>query len=327
MLNELIKKISSESGLHEQEVMDKIEEKRAELSGLISEEGAAYIVAKELGIAIVKQERLDIAHIIPGMQNVDIIGKITKMTPIREFSTEKGKGRVTNVTIADGTGSVRLSLWNDEINSLEGIEAGEVARVRGYVKEDNMGNPEIRIGRYGSLVKSDEEIGAVKQSRRALERCSIAQLTEGGYKEIRAPLIQIFESNVFYEVCNQCRSRIKLNEKEDFACNEHGIIESPDYGLVISGIADDGTESIRIVFFNEQAEKLLGMTTKEAKKLFDKKKKLEAILGLIPLGKEHIFEGRARRNQLFDRLEFIVSDVKPVDIKQEIEILLNSLSE
>lgn len=327
MLNELIKKISSESGLDEREIMDKIEDKRAELSDLISEEGAAYIVAKELGISVVKQERLDIAHVIPGMQNVDVIGKITKISPVREFSTERGSGRVANMTIADETGSVRISLWNDEIKSLEGIEVGDVVRARGYVKEDNLGNPEIRLGRYGGLAKSDETIGTVKQSRRAIERCVIAQLTEGGYKEIRSPLIQVFESNIFYEVCPQCRSRIKLNENEDFSCPDHGIIENPDYGLILSGIADDGSESIRIVFFNENAEKLLGMTTKEAKKLFDKKKKLEAVLSLIPLGKEFVFEGRARRNQIFDRLEFMVSDVKSVDVKQEIGILLNNLAE
>ena len=154
----------------------------------------------------------------------------------------------------------------------------------------------------------------------------IRDLSEGGYKEIRSPLIQIFESNVFYEICPQCRSRIKLDEKEDFVCADHGVIESPDYGMIISGIADDGSESIRIVFFNENAEKILGMTTKEAKKLFDKKKKLDAILGLIPLGREFVFEGRARRNQLFERLEFITSDVKPVDVKQEIEMILNNLS-
>ncbi|KHO47528.1 MAG: replication factor A1 [archaeon GW2011_AR5] len=326
MLNELLKKISSESGMDEREIMDRIEEKRAELSDLISEEGAAYIVAKELGISIVKQERLDISHVIPGMQNVDVVGRITKLSPVREFSTEKGSGRVANVTIADETGSVRLSLWNDEIKSIEGMETGDTIRVRGYVKEDNLGNPEIRIGRYGAIAKSDETIATIKQTRRSAERVLIRDLSEGGYKEIRSPLIQIFESNVFYEICPQCRSRIKLDEKEDFVCADHGVIESPDYGMIISGIADDGSESIRIVFFNENAEKILGMTTKEAKKLFDKKKKLDAILGLIPLGREFVFEGRARRNQLFERLEFITSDVKPVDVKQEIEMILNNLS-
>ncbi len=291
----------------------------------MSVEGAAYIVAKELGVAIIKQERLDIAHVLPGMQNVDMIGKITRISPVREFSTEKAKGRVANITIADETGSVRMSLWNDEISGIEGLEVGDVVRARGYVKEDNLGNPEIRLGRYGSLMKSDEDV-TVKEIRRSVERTSISQLTEGGYKEMRAPLLQIFESNLFYEICPTCKRRVKLGENDEFVCSDHGVVE-PDYGLIVSGIADDGTGSIRIVFFNENAEKILGLPAEEAKKLFDKKKKLDAVLSLIPLGKEFVFEGRARRNQLFDRLEFIVSNVKEVNVKEEIELLLNNLGE
>lgn len=273
---------------------------------------------------MIKQERLDIAHIIPGMQNVDVVGKIIKLSPVREFSTEKGKGRVMNVTIADQTGSIRISLWNDEIEQIAKLGIGGVLRVKGYVKEDNLGNAEIRLGRYGSIAESDEEITKVKEARRAAERTFIRNLSEGGYREVRAPIIQIFESNIFYEICPQCRSRIKLNENDEFNCNEHGQVE-PNYGLIVSGIADDGTESIRIVMFNENAEKLLGMGVKDAKKLFDKKKKLEAVLSLIPLGKEFVFEGRARRNQIFDRLEFIVSDVKEVDTRREIETMLREI--
>ncbi len=327
MLNELIKRIAEEGSLTEEEVLARVEEKRAELSGLISEEGAAYIVAKELGIAIIRQERLNITNIIPGMQNVDVVGKITRISPVREFATEKAKGKVANITIADETGSVRISFWNDEIKSLSGFEINDIVRVRGYVKQDNLGNAEIRLGRYGAIAKSDEEIGAVKQTERKSERTNINDLTEGSYKEIRAPLLQVFESNVFYEICPTCRSRIKLNESDSFVCEEHGAIEEPEHGLILSGIADDGTGSIRVVFFNENAERLIGMSAKDAKKLFDRKKKLEAIVSLVPIGKEYVFEGRARRNALFDRLEFIINNVKEVNIKKEVELLLNNLGE
>ncbi len=324
MLSEIIKRISSESGKPEKEINALIEEKRDELSGLISEEGAAYIVAKELGVAIIKQESLKISNIIPGMQNVDVLGKIIRITPVKEFKTEKASGRVANVTIGDETGTVRISLWNDEINALAGMELNDTIRVKGYVKEDNMGNAEVRLGRYGNIAKSDEEISSIKQTQRAAERSSIGSLSEGSYKEIRTPLLQIFEGNTFYEVCPECRGRVKLNEKDEFACEEHGEVE-PAYGMIISGIADDGTGSIRIVFFNENAEKLLGMNIVEAKKVFDRKKKISAVLEQITLGKELLLTGRARRNQLFERLEFIVNDVKDVDVKKEIESLINDL--
>ena len=283
MLNEIVKRISSESGLAENEVLAKIEEKRDELSGLISEEGAAYIVAKELGIAVIRQERLNIANIISGMQNVDVVGKITRINPVREFKTEKASGRVANVTIADETGSIRISFWNDEIASLEGMEIGEIVRIRGYVKEDNLGNPEIRLGRYGAIAKSDEEIRTIKHTERKADRANIGDLSDGGFKEIRAPLLQIFESNVFYEVCPTCAARIKPNAEDNLVCEEHGVIEHPDYNMILTGIADDGTGSIRVVFFRDAAEKMLGLSAKEAKKLFDRKKKLEAAGATVEL--------------------------------------------
>ncbi len=324
-MQDIIKKISADSGLPEEDVMLKIEEKQTELSGLISEEGAAYIVAKELGVNLLRrQEKLHIESLIPGMQNIDIIGKITRVFPAREFSTDRAKGRVMNVIIADNTGSARLSLWNDEIDKfLASFSIGDVIHVRGYMRESMAGN-EIRLGRFGSMAKSSESIELPKTEARA-ERTSIAELSENMYREVRATLLQVFESNVFYELCPHCKARLKSNE-EGFICSEHGIIEpgATDYGIVVSGIIDDGTESIRAVFFNEQAEKVLGMAKKDAKRIFDMKKRLSAVLEHAELGKEYVLSGRVRRNELFDRLELIVNNAGDVDVKKEIEMMLNA---
>ena len=55
-MEELVKRISFASGMTEEEITAKIEDKKLELSGLISDEGAAYIVAKEIGIDMVQQQ-------------------------------------------------------------------------------------------------------------------------------------------------------------------------------------------------------------------------------------------------------------------------------
>ncbi|MEM7819533.1 MAG: DUF2240 family protein [Candidatus Aenigmatarchaeota archaeon] len=317
MINEIIEKISSETGLNEDEIKRMIEEKRLELSNLISEEGAAYIVAKELGVRLRQTEQLNIENIIPGMQNIDIVGKITKITPIREYNGKK----FMSIFISDSTGSIRLPLWDNEIEKISGLSEGDVIRVRGLVKEGLFG-PELRIGKYGSITKSDEKIENVIVTRR-VERSQIDELREGLYKEIRSPIVQIFESNVFYEICPNCGLRLKEDEK-GFRCEQHGIVE-PDYNVAISGILDDGTGNIRFVIFNENVEKLIGMKKNEMKRLFDQKKKVSVILEKIPLGKDFIFEGRVRRNEFFDRLEFIVNNVKNVDVKKEIEMIIEKL--
>ncbi len=313
MLDELIKRISGSSNLDESELRERIMEKQRELSGLISEEGAAYIVAKELGISLLrKQERLLLSNVTAGMQNVDVIGKVARVFPIREFETEKGKGRVKNIILADSSGSVRLSLWNDEIDAYQ-IGEGDVLHIRGFARQDNIGEPEIRLGRYGGIEKSDEVIDA--KIERRVERCFIRDLKEGQYRDVRAALLQVFETNPFYSVCKECGSSVE--EK----CGQHPDAGA-DYEMVISGIIDDGTESIRAVLFRENAEKILGFSKDEARNIFDGKKTLQAVFANIELGKEYIFEGRARKNDFFQRLEFIVGAVKDVSVKEEIKMLI-----
>ena len=51
-MEELVKRMSFASGMTEEEILSKIEDKKLELSGLISDEGAAYIVAKEIGLDV-----------------------------------------------------------------------------------------------------------------------------------------------------------------------------------------------------------------------------------------------------------------------------------
>jgi hypothetical protein len=252
-------------------------------------------------------KRLNIENLIPGMQNVDIAGTITRATK-KNYSTQKGSGVLASLVIADQSGSIRLTLWNDEIDRVGDIHEGDVVKVVGYVRQGMYG-PELRLGRFGKLEKL---------SSRGARRASISGLQEGQKKELRATLVQLFESNPFYEVCPQCNVTVK-EEKDEYKCITHGIV-SPAYALRVSGILDDGTACVRCVAFKETAEKILGMDVGKAKDLV-LRKGVPALFAQAKLG-EFIFKGAARRNRLFERLEFIIDEVGPFDVKEEIEILL-----
>ena len=51
-LSQIIEKIKEKSALTEEEINSRIKQKMEQLSGLISEEGAAHIIANELGIKL-----------------------------------------------------------------------------------------------------------------------------------------------------------------------------------------------------------------------------------------------------------------------------------
>ena len=64
-----MERIASSSGTGKEEIERKIEAKRAKLSGLISKEGAAQVVASELGVSF-DNEQLKIDELLPNMRKV-----------------------------------------------------------------------------------------------------------------------------------------------------------------------------------------------------------------------------------------------------------------
>lgn len=313
-MRELIAKISALSGLSEEEVFHLVDEKKDEFSGIITEEGAAYIVAKELGVSLLRQQALKIKDLRPGMNSIEIIGKIISMHE-REYSSERSSGIVCNMLLEDETGSVRAVLWNNEIDALGEAKRFDTVRFRGYTKKNNIDEPELCLGRGGSIEKL-----AIAMEINAKKRTSLSSAKEGSECEIRACVVQVFEGSVFYEICPHCSSRLK--KENNFICEDHGSVD-PAYAMVISCILDDGSANIRAVFFGAAVESLLKIGTNEAWRLFITERSLKPLFKRVPLCIDFVFSGRLRNNKLYDRMEFIVNSVSNIDVKEEIQRLLN----
>ncbi|MBI1972078.1 MAG: DUF2240 family protein [Candidatus Aenigmarchaeota archaeon] len=329
-LQEIIDKVAEQTGLNNAEIQKKVEEKKVELSGLISSEGAAHLVARDLNVDILKRviHRLEIKNVVPGMRNAEIAARVFRVFPVREFERNGAKGRVANVVLWDPTGTIRVSLWNDEIKVLETLKEGDVVKVTGYSKEDNRGEPELRLGNRGKIEKIEMDFPAIADAAIERGQDDAGKLREGATTKIRGAIVQMFESDPFYEICPQCGIRVRSNDNK-FFCDEHQYV-TPDYSMVLSGVIDDGTMSIRAVFFRDTAERLLGMGVKDALQIArDKMNKTAPITENATklLGKEMVFAGRVKRNSMFDRLEFIVSGLNDVNAIEESNKILVSLGD
>ena len=120
----LVSIISKTSGLNLEEIEEKVIAKRDRISGLISKEGAAQIIAAELGISF-DNEKLKIDDLLPGMKKVNLIGKVIYISPVRTFTRKDQEGKVVNLTIADETSNIRVVLW--DTNHIGLIETGEIS--------------------------------------------------------------------------------------------------------------------------------------------------------------------------------------------------------
>ncbi len=279
----LIKRIAEAGGVDIEEVNRRVEAKKAKLSGLISKEGAAQIVAAELGISFEK-ENVKINQIMPGMRRVGVTVKIITMFPVREYSKNGRSGKVLNMMIADETGNAKCVMWDtNHISLFESgqIKSGDVIEITNA----SLRNDEIHLTAFSELKKSETAINSVNVEQTAISEKKIIDLKIMDKAKMRAVIVQIFEPKLF-EVCPECGTRVRqdLTQGVGFKCEKHGII-NPTIKSLINGVLDDGTETIKAVFFSEQVEKL-GLS-KNAEDFAEKRE--------IILGKEAYFTGNVRQ--------------------------------
>src|SRR3989338_2964778 len=112
--DEILEKIEKDGKISRQQAEKLIGEKQTELSGLVSREGAAYIVGRELGLNLLKEGTRDlkIKNLVAGLRSANISGKIARIFEPREFDKNGKKGRLLSMIIGDETGTTRLTLWN-----------------------------------------------------------------------------------------------------------------------------------------------------------------------------------------------------------------------
>src|SRR3989344_3222002 len=120
----LVEKIAKLSGIEKEEVDKRVEAKKARLSGLISKEGAAQIIAAELGVSF-ENSLFKISELMPGIKKASVFGKVIRVFPVREFRKNNREGKVANIIVADETGNIRVVLW--DTNHIALIEKKEIS--------------------------------------------------------------------------------------------------------------------------------------------------------------------------------------------------------
>jgi len=80
-----------------------------------------------------------IGSLRPGPALWSIKGKIAERGEIREIETKEGRRtRVSNIELEDGTGRVRVSLWDTHAQKTESLRTGDTVRLVGVKVRENM---------------------------------------------------------------------------------------------------------------------------------------------------------------------------------------------
>ncbi len=319
--NEIIERIKEKTGYSEETINDLIQKKVKQLSGLITKEGAAHIVANELGIKLFDRisGKLKIKNILLGMRNVETVGVVKQNFGVRNFNTNNRQGKVGSLIIADETGTIRVVFWNGIADVVNKIKVGDIIKIMaGYVR-GNDDSKEIHLNEKSKVIINppDEKINLEEvQLQQNYERKRIEELKENDRNvELKLVIVQVFEPR-FYEVCPECGKKLILGEG-GFICETHGKV-TPKQAYVINMLGDDGTSTIRLVFFREQMLKILGKKEEDLLLYKEKPESFEDERRRL-LGMEIIVRGRVSLNKMFGRTELIVDDVEEVDYDEEIK--------
>ncbi|MDY6776842.1 MAG: OB-fold nucleic acid binding domain-containing protein [Candidatus Nanohaloarchaea archaeon] len=320
MVDELVSRISEESDASEEDVRQRISSKVEELSGLVSEEGAAHLVAREEGIELAEagEKDLTVDNIVPGMNRVDLKCKVVDIGDVNTFDSDDGEGKVRNVVLGDPTGTVRMTLWNDQVEVADKMEEGESIEVQGaYSREDNRGNVELRVGDSTQIGRLEEDIGEVASAPSGgsgdYERVNTRNvMNENRNYEVQGTVVEVYADSPFYKACPECQKKVE-EEESGWVCDEHGEVEPRD-NLIVSAIIDDGYGNVRTVFFRDRARELLQADERfegDEEKVQRKAQKVK--------GQEVEVRGSSRYNDFFNRIELIGDEVNPLDEEEILE--------
>lgn len=91
---------------------------------------------------------MKISELKIGQEKVNVEGTVTEIEPIRSFVKFGKRIRVTNALISDGEGTIKLVLWNKDI---EKVRKGDKVKItNGYVNEFK-GERQLTAGKFGKL--------------------------------------------------------------------------------------------------------------------------------------------------------------------------------
>jgi ssDNA-binding replication factor A large subunit len=163
---ELLMKQKPELGADQ--IKDLIEEKKRKVgAGYLTDQGALFLVAADLGISFesIPKNQVGLKNLYVGAKDVTATGRIMNIYPIYKFTRRESTDQVATRTLViyDKDTRIKVKLWDKLVHVPDemGLQSGDVVRIsKAYVKAGLDGKPIINLGSYGVIenIKDDSTI-------------------------------------------------------------------------------------------------------------------------------------------------------------------------
>jgi ssDNA-binding replication factor A large subunit len=233
---EIIQQILAENPeVSREQILEALQVEKNKTGGLIADETLLRLIAARYGVEVLHKSvcrRLSISHLVPGLNDVTVTGRVMVVYPPRTFNGERSR-KVANLLIADKDATLRIVLWNDKVDLIEAgeLKLGQVSRfLHGYTREDRTGKVELHLS-------SKSQIEVEPQNVKADEYASIDKFTTKINKISKA----------------QRNIHLAGTVKEIFPASSFTRSDMST-GTVMRLTLTDETGEVPVVFWNEKAE-------------------------------------------------------------------------
>ncbi len=137
-----------------EQVRDLIDEKKRKIgAGYLTDQGALFLVAADLGVSLGSRNNTDVSikNLYIGAKDVTVFGRIMSVYPPRNFIRKDTKEEVRSktLTLYDSESTIRVRIWDDRPSVGSGdqnLNAGDLVKIsRGNVKSGLDGRPVINL--------------------------------------------------------------------------------------------------------------------------------------------------------------------------------------
>jgi ssDNA-binding replication factor A large subunit len=163
LLDEVLK---NRPELTREQMLDKIQEKKRSVgAGFLTDQGALFLIAGELGVPLRHMTSTDLTlkDIYVGANDITIVARVLAVYPISEFNKkEGGTGRYRRLGLFDKSNVTRLTIWDDNQEAIkaDGVSVDTPIRVlNAYVRPGLDGKPNLNLGKRGKIeILTDEDL-------------------------------------------------------------------------------------------------------------------------------------------------------------------------
>jgi len=115
-------------------------------------------------LPLLQEMKVKVADLKPGLADVDVLGRVIALSEPRTFERPDGTtGKVASLMLADGTGQVRVSLWDEKAELVQNLKRGDIIKLENaYVRLGLREKPELHLGWRGRLLFNPPEPEAVE---------------------------------------------------------------------------------------------------------------------------------------------------------------------